>query len=119
MSAIKIGLNPYEPNYKYIDDLTVMVHAPYSKVGQSAQSPPNLHDIVAEEPDKKIRTINLSFCDPHTEELEFTLAGNDTHAIHTKGKDYIITLEEIGEEENGQEPGRKYLYFIFNIEEIN
>lgn len=119
MTAIKLVLNPYEPNYKYYGDLTLMVHAPYKKVGLTAQSPPNLDDIIAEEPDKKLRTINLSFCNPNTEELEFTLDGNNTHAIHANGKDYIITLEEIGEEEMDHEPGRKYLYFIFNIEGIS
>lgn len=119
MSAIKLALNPYEPNYKYIGDLTLMVHTPYKKVGLTAQSPPNLHDIIPEQPDKKLRTINLSFCDPHTEELEFNLDGNNTHAVHTKGRDYIISLAEIGEEEIPQEPGRKYLYFIFNLEEIS
>jgi hypothetical protein len=119
MTAIKLGLNPYEPNYQYICDLTLMVHTPYRKVGMTSQSPPNLPDIIAEEPDKKLRTVNISFCDPQTEELEFTLDGNNTHAIHTKGRDYIISLDEIGEEEIEFEPGRKYLYFVFNIEEIN
>jgi hypothetical protein len=118
MSAVKLVLNPYEPNYRSVGDLTLMVHAPFNKVGLTVQPPPNLHDIVAEEPEEKLRTVNLSFCDPETQELEFDLDGHNTHAVHTKGKDYIISLNEIGEEEISQEPGRKYLFFNFNIDEI-
>jgi hypothetical protein len=118
MSALKLVLNPYEPNYNSFGNLTLMVHAPFNKVGLTVQPPPNLHDIVAQEPEKKLRTVNLSFCDPDTRELEFNLDNHSTHAVHTKGKDYIISLDEIGEEEIPQEPGRKYLYFNFNIEEI-
>jgi hypothetical protein len=118
MSAIKLVLNPYEPNYKAIGDLTLMVHAPFYKVGLTLQSPPNLHDIVADDQEGKLRTVNLSFCNPDIEELEFNLDSNNTHAIHAKDKDYIITLDEIGEEEIRQEPGRKYLYFNFTVEEV-
>jgi hypothetical protein len=118
MSAVKLVLNPYEPNYKAVGDLTLMVHAPFNKVGLTVQEPPALENIFPEEPDKKLRTVNLSFCDPGTEELEFNLDGNSTHAVHAKGKDYIISLQEVGEEEKPQEPGRKYLYFNFDIEEI-
>jgi hypothetical protein len=119
MSEMKLVLNPYEPNYKSIGNLTLMVHAPFNKVGLTVQqSPPNLQSITATEPGKKIRTVALSFCDPDIEELEFNLDGLNTHAVHTKNKDYIITLKEIGEEEIPQEPGRKFLYFNFNVDEI-
>jgi hypothetical protein len=118
MSAVKLVLNPYEPNYTAVGDLTLMVHAPFNRVGLTVQEPPVLESIVSEEPDKKMRTVNLSFCDPNTEELEFNLNGSNTHAVHAKGKDYIISLQEIGEEEKPQEPGRKYLYFNFDIQEI-
>lgn len=118
MSALKLVLNPYEPNYKSVGNLTLMVHAPFNKVGLTSQPPPDLHNIVAEAPEQKVRTVNLSFCDPDTRELEFDLDHQNTHAVHTKGKDYLISLDEIGEEEKSQEPGRKYLYFNFNIEEV-
>jgi hypothetical protein len=118
MSTLKLVLNPYEPNYKSVGDLTLMVHAPYSKVGLTAQSEPHLEDIIPEKPEAKSRTVILAFCDPTTPEVEFNLDGQSTHAIHTKGKDYLIALQEIGEEETPQEPGRKYLYFNFDIQEI-
>jgi hypothetical protein len=118
MSALKLALNPYEPNYKTIGNLTLMVHAPYHKVGLTTQSEPHLNDIVPDKPDKKLRTVILAFCDPTTPELEFNLDGKSTHTVHTKGKDYIISLDEIGEEERPQEPGRKYLYFNFDIKQL-
>lgn len=98
--------------------MTLMVHAPFSRVGLTRQPPPHLEDIVGDRPEKKLRTVNLSFCDPETEELEFNLDHQTTHAVQAKGKQYLISLDEIGEEETPYEPGRKYLYFTFNIEEI-
>jgi hypothetical protein len=118
MSKLKLSLNPYEPNYKTVGDLTLMVHAPYKKVGLTAQTAPHLEDIVPDKPEKKLRTVILAFCDPTTPEVEFNLAGRNTHTVRVKGKDYNITLQEIGEEEPPQEPERKYLYFNFNIEEL-
>jgi hypothetical protein len=118
MSKIKLVLNPYEPNYKSVGDLTLMVHAPYSKVGLTAQTAPNLEDIVPHKANGKLRTVILAFCDPTTPELEFNLDGKSQHLVHTKGKDYRISLQEIGEEEPPQEPSRKYLYFNFDLEEI-
>jgi hypothetical protein len=117
MSRVKLALNPYEPNYKAVGDLTLMVHAPFNKVALTTQqAPPHLEDLVTGKRAKKTRTVNISFCDPDTPELEFNIDTNSTHAIHAKGRDYVITLDEIGEEEMPQEPDRKYLYFIFNLE---
>ncbi|MGV3639870.1 MAG: hypothetical protein ACO1NZ_05070 [Adhaeribacter sp.] len=115
---MKLVLNPYEPNHKAIGPLRLMVHAPLKKVGLTKHSPPKLKDMLTDESDEKLRTVNLSFIKPHIEELEFNLDGVCRHKVHAGGKDFLITLLEIGEEEHPREPGRKYLYFYFEIQDM-
>lgn len=118
MTVVKLVLNPYEPNHKAIGPLRLMVHAPLKKVAHTKHSPPNLKDLLPNEPEKKLRTVNLSFLKPNTQELEFDLDGVCRHKVRAGDRDFLITLLEIGEEEHPREPGRKYLYFYFEIQEI-
>lgn len=118
MTVVKLVLNPYEPNYKSFGPLRLMVHAPVKRVTNTKHPEPKLEDLLPDEAEKKHRTVNLSFLRPHLEELEFNLDGTYRHKVHAGGKDFLITLLEIGEEEHPREPGRKYLYFYFEIQEI-
>lgn len=117
MTVVKLVLNPYEPNYKSVGPFSLMVHAPLNNVAHTKHLPPNLQDLLPEEPDKKHRTVNLSL-KPNLQELEFNLDSTYRHTVRAGDRHFLITLLHIGEEELPQEPGRKYLYFYFQIQEI-
>jgi len=120
MKLLKLALNPFEPNHQQIGDLHMMVHAPYAKAGLIKETHPKLDDLLVDEmhPEMPVRRVLVSFMCPGIGEYEFDLDALATHRITIKNKSYEITLTEIGEEEIQQFKAQKFLYFIFNVEEI-
>lgn len=118
MSVVKLALNPYEPNHKTLGPFRLMVHAPLTTVANTKHFPPSLADLLPGEQEENHRSVFLSFLKPHVEELEFNLNGSRRHQVRAGNQEFLITLLEIGEEENPREPGRKYLYFYFEVQEV-
>ena len=118
MTVVKLALNPYEPNHKTLGPLRLMVHAPLTTVAKTKYFPPTLPDLLPEEPKKNHRTVFLSCLRPNVEELECNLNGTRRHRVRAGNQEFLITLLEIGEEEHPREPGRKYLYFYFEVQEV-
>ena len=118
MTVVKLALNPYEPNHKTLGPLRLMVHAPLTTVANTKHFPPSLPDLLPEEPEENHRTVFLCFRKPNLDQLEFSLNGRHRHRVRAGDQEFLITLLEIGEEEHPKEPGKKYLYFYFDIQEV-
>ncbi|MGV3502749.1 MAG: hypothetical protein ACO1O1_03530 [Adhaeribacter sp.] len=87
-------------------------------VAHTKHFPPSLTDLLPDEPEENHRTVFLSFLKPNLEQLEFNLNGKNRHRVRAGDQEFLITLLEIGEEEHPREPGRKYLYFYFEIQNV-
>jgi hypothetical protein len=118
MTVVKLALNPYEPNHKTFGPFRLMVHAPFTTVANTKHLPLTLADLLPDEPEENFRTVFLSFLEPNVNELEFNLNGSRRHQIQVGDQEFLITLLEIGEEEHPREPGKKFLYFYFEIQEV-
>lgn len=111
---VKIVQSPFNPPLEVVEDIVIILHAPYSDNNVTVQVNPNIveYQEKADKENAQIRQVMMTTPTDETKELQFDFSENKKHNINIAGSDYEIELMNIGKE-NIQ--GQDFPFFEFNV----
>lgn len=112
---VKISTSPVSPNIEVVGDIVIKIHLQYSESDVTILVNPNIQEYAEnqDQPGIKIRHATATSDTDESRQLQLNLKDKNVQTTNINGKEYKITLMNIGKEAF---EGQEFLYYEFFVE---